>query len=142
MREYSAIIERARQCGVTVRWLSSPLTMFGQMRLLESRSIVVRAVMLVLLATPPAFGQAGVTTTRTDSLKPPRPLFEFRDLVVAGAFVGGTIAAFPLDKRLAHHLENPGAQANKFFGHAATGLEEFTSPGAYFIGGGLYLVGR
>jgi membrane-associated phospholipid phosphatase len=95
--------------------------------------------MLVLLAANAARGQAAVTNTHTDSVK---PLFAFRDLVVAGAFVGATIAAFPLDKRLAHHLENPGAQENKFFNHAATGLEIFTSPGAYYIGAGWYLIGR
>jgi membrane-associated phospholipid phosphatase len=83
---------------------------------------------------------AGASATRADSS--PSPLFTYRDAVVAGAFVGATIIAFPLDKRIAHHLENPGAQENKFFNHAATGLEEFTSPGAYLIGGGLYLIGR
>jgi membrane-associated phospholipid phosphatase len=91
------------------------------------------------LAGAAAFGQATPAPISKDSVS---PLFGVRDLIVAGAFVGGTIAAFPLDKRLAHHLENPGAQANKFFNHAATGLESFTSPGAYVIGGGLYVVGR
>jgi membrane-associated phospholipid phosphatase len=118
------------------------------MRILESRFTIVlhaasrssrRASVLLLVAGSVALGQSTPAVTHTDSVK---PLFSFRDLVVAGSFVGGTIIAFPLDKRLAHHLENPGAQANKFFGHAATGLEEFTSPGAYYIGGGMYLVGR
>lgn len=49
---------------------------------------------------------------------------------------------FPLDQRIAHRLENPGTQANRFFHHAATGFEVIASPGAYVIGGSLYLVGR
>lgn len=109
------------------------------MRLFEFRSIAVRGAALTLLAANVAFGQSAVTATRGDTLK---PLFGLHDLVVAGAFVGATIAAFPLDERLAHHLENPGAQENKFFNHAANGLEIFTSPGAYFIGAGWYVIGR
>ncbi len=70
------------------------------------------------------------------------PLFTAKDAWLGAAFVAGTIAMFPLDKRLAQHLTNPGAQANKFFANSAKGLESFTSPGAYFIGGGLYLIGR
>lgn len=98
-----------------------------------------RAVVGLCFAGAMAFGQTTPTPASKDSVK---PLFGFRDLVVAGGFVGATIVAFPLDQRLAHHLENPGAQANKFFNHAAKGLEVFTSPGAYYIGGGLYIVGR
>ncbi|HEY4217155.1 MAG TPA: phosphatase PAP2 family protein [Gemmatimonadaceae bacterium] len=100
---------------------------------------IARALIGLCLAGATAMGQAVPGQASRDSTK---PLFGFRDLVVAGAFVGGTIVAFPLDERLARHLENPGAQANKFFKHAATGLEVFTSPGAYFIGGGLWIVGR
>ena len=61
---------------------------------------------------------------------------------MAGAFVAGTVVMFPFDERLAKHLTNPGAQANKFFKNASTGIEAIASPGSYIIGGSLYAVGR
>jgi membrane-associated phospholipid phosphatase len=79
---------------------------------------------------------------KADSAKTPAPLFTTKDFIVAGAFTGGMIAMFPLDKRLAKHLTNPGARANKFFKDASTDVEWIASPGAYFIGGSLYAVGR
>jgi membrane-associated phospholipid phosphatase len=79
---------------------------------------------------------------KADSAKTPAPLFTTRDFVIAGAFGAGMVAMFPLDKRLAKHLTNPGAQANKFFRNASTGVEWIASPGPYFIGGALYAVGR
>jgi membrane-associated phospholipid phosphatase len=98
-----------------------------------------RSIVALCLAAATALSQTTPAAASKDSVK---PLFAFHDLIVAGVFTGATIAAFPLDKRLAHHLENPGAQANKLFNHAANGLEVFTSPGAYLIGGGLYAIGR
>jgi membrane-associated phospholipid phosphatase len=70
------------------------------------------------------------------------PFFTFKDFVLAGAFVVGTVAMTPLDRRLGEHLQNPGAQANHFFKDAAHGVEVIASPGAYVIGGGLYLAGK
>jgi len=70
------------------------------------------------------------------------PLFTYRDAVVAGAFAVTTVAMAPLDRRIAQHLQTPGAQGNRFIHHSATGLEVFTSPGAYVIGVGMYAVGR
>jgi membrane-associated phospholipid phosphatase len=81
----------------------------------------------------------GAQTTRPDSTQ---PLFTMRDAAIAGAFVGATIIAFPLDKRVAHRLEDQSTQTNRFLDHAATGFELIASPGAYVIGGGLYVVGR
>ncbi|MEO6878348.1 MAG: phosphatase PAP2 family protein, partial [Gemmatimonadaceae bacterium] len=91
------------------------------------------------LAAQPA---AAKQTSTADSATEHRPLFDARDAEIAAVFAGATVAAFPLDKRIAHHLENQGAQANKFFDHAATGFELIASPGAYVIGGSLYAVGR
>jgi membrane-associated phospholipid phosphatase len=79
---------------------------------------------------------------KADSAKTPAPLFTKKDLIVGGAFVVGTVAMFPFDERLAKHLTNPGAQANKFFKNASTGVEWIASPGPYIIGGTLYAVGR
>jgi membrane-associated phospholipid phosphatase len=79
---------------------------------------------------------------KADSAKVPAPLFTTKDFVIAGAFAVGTVAMFPFDERLAKHLTNPGAQANKFFKNASTGVEWIASPGAYVIGVTLYAVGR
>jgi membrane-associated phospholipid phosphatase len=79
---------------------------------------------------------------KADSAKVPAPLFTTKDFVTVGAFAVGTVAMFPFDERLAKHLTNPGARANKFFSKASTGVEWIASPGPYFIGGTLYAVGR
>src|SRR5256885_5435876 len=79
---------------------------------------------------------------KADSAKTPAPLFTTKDFVYAGAFAVGMVAMFPFDAKLAKHLTNPGAQANNFFKNASTGVEWIASPGAYVIGGTLYVVGR
>lgn len=61
---------------------------------------------------------------------------------MAAGFGVATVALFPLDKHLAHELRDSSAQANRFFKHASTGVELIASPGAYFIGGSMYIVGR
>ena len=79
---------------------------------------------------------------KADSAKTPAKLFTKKDYMIGGAFVVGTFAMFPFDEQLAKHLTNPGAQANQFFKNASTGVEWIASPGAYVIGGTLYVVGR
>ena len=79
---------------------------------------------------------------KADSAKTPAPLFTTKDFIAAGAFTVGMVAMFPLDERLAKHLTNPGAQANKFFKDASKGVEWIASPGPYLIGGTLYAVGK
>ena len=69
-------------------------------------------------------------------------LFTKRDLVVAGAFTTTTMLFFPLDRQIARDLQDSSVQANRFFEKAAKGVEYIATPGAYFIGGGMYLVGR
>jgi membrane-associated phospholipid phosphatase len=59
-----------------------------------------------------------------------------------GIWTGATIALTPLDKHLALELQDSSVQANKFFKNASHGIEVIASPGAYYIGGSLYLVGR
>lgn len=71
-----------------------------------------------------------------------KKLFLERDAYVAGAFAIGTLALFPVDRRVAQQLQDSSTQANDFLGQAATGFERLTSPGTYSIGGGLYLIGR
>jgi membrane-associated phospholipid phosphatase len=70
------------------------------------------------------------------------PLFTKRDAVIAGALAVTTVLLFPVDREVAQELQNPNTQANKFFNHAATGVEIIASPGAYYIGGALLAFGR
>ncbi|HEY9225602.1 MAG TPA: phosphatase PAP2 family protein [Gemmatimonadaceae bacterium] len=70
------------------------------------------------------------------------PFFIAKDAYLALGFIAGTIAMIPLDRQIARSLLDSGAQANSFFKHASTGVEVIASPGAYYIGGTLYIVGR
>ncbi len=91
---------------------------------------------LVTTLTTFAVGQAAAQEPARD------PLFIPRDALIAAGFVVGTIAMFPLDRRIAEELQDPGTQANRFFRHASKGVEAIASPGAYYIGGSLWLIGR
>jgi membrane-associated phospholipid phosphatase len=70
------------------------------------------------------------------------PLFAKKDALLAAGFALATVAFFPLDRRAALELQDSTTQANRFFKDASTGVELIASPGAYFIGGGLFLVGK
>jgi len=70
------------------------------------------------------------------------PLFTRRDAYIGAGFAVATVALLPLDRHVALRLQDSTAQTNRFFHHAATGLEVFTSPGAFVIGGSLYAIGR
>ena len=111
-------------------------------------SLLHRGVALALamgVATAPianAYAQAIDSIAPDTSKKNTGKLFTIRDAYIAAGFAVATIAAFPLDKRAAEELQDPNTQANKFFRNASTGFEVIASPGAYFIGAGLYAVGR
>lgn len=72
----------------------------------------------------------------------PRAVFSRDDAYLAAAFVAVAAALFPFDQHFAEELQSPNAQSNRTLGNTATRLEKLTSPGAYYLGGGLYLVGR
>lgn len=75
-------------------------------------------------------------------LLPKRGLFTQRDAIVAGAFVAGAAAMLPIDRHIASRLQDPSLQANERLSDIAHGFEGLASPGAYFIGGALFLGGR
>jgi membrane-associated phospholipid phosphatase len=68
-------------------------------------------------------------------------LFTKRDLVVAGAFAGTTLLLFPLDRPIARNLQDSSVQTD-FLRDLSHGVEGIASPGAYYIGGSFYLIGR
>jgi membrane-associated phospholipid phosphatase len=69
-------------------------------------------------------------------------LFTYRDAAMAAGFVGLTFAMFPADRHIAERLQDEDLHTQRFLENSATGVEWITSPGAFFIGGGLYAVGR
>src|SRR5437764_1577935 len=68
------------------------------------------------------------------------PFFTRKDAVLAGIFAVGTVAMFPLDHHIAHYFQTP--SNSNFLQNASKGVEVIASPGAYVIGGALYVVGR
>ena len=59
-----------------------------------------------------------------------------------GFFTGTTLALTPLDTSLARELQDSSVQTNRFLKKASKGVEVIASPGAYYIGGSMYIIGR
>src|SRR5215510_7890405 len=115
-----------------------------------ARRLVTLAIGAVALASPlhqmlwaqAVAGDSSRVTSARDSSRGGDPLFKKRDAFMALGFAVGTVAFFPVDRRVATELQDSSTQANRFFKNSSTGVELIASPGAYVIGGALYLVGR
>jgi membrane-associated phospholipid phosphatase len=70
------------------------------------------------------------------------PFFTYRDALLLGGFIGGTIAIAPLDRHLAHTFQDPQLQENSTFRTAAGFFRFMGQPAPQIIGVGLYGVGR
>ena len=115
------------------------------------RGGAIALLVFTLNALPPAFAHAQVPEPGDERKVTPRDtahqsrhqtLFTYRDAALAAGFVGLTFAMFPVDKHIAEQLQNEDLTTNRFLEHSAVGFESITTPGAYVIGGGLYLAGR
>ena len=95
-----------------------------------------------LCCLPLALAAAGAQPSDTAHKVSTEPLFTRRDAWMAVGFLAVTAAASPLDERLAQRLQNSGAQNQTFFKDASKGVEYIAAPGAFIIGGGLYIAGR
>jgi hypothetical protein len=107
--------------------------------------VAAQTLLLVLAAgtAVPTLALAQQTQTDTTGVKQSTdPLFTSRDAIIAGAFVAGTIALFPLDRKIATNLQDKHNQGNRFFHHQATNFRLIAQPGAFAIGGAMYLGGR
>ncbi len=106
---------------------------------MRSVSPTASALLLALSLSVPAVAPLAqpADTTKVSSA----PLFTETDAWIAGGFVLGTILMFPLDKHLAGKLQDSTIQANRFFRNSADAVRIVTES-AWYIGGGLYLVGR
>ena len=97
----------------------------------------------LILAISPSLALAQQVQTDTTGVKPSQePLFTSRDAIYAGAFTLATVALFPLDKKIAQDLQDQHNQSNRFFHHQATNFRLIAQPGAFAIGGAMYLGGR
>ena len=94
---------------------------------------------MALVLAPPAVN-AQTTTTTTEVHQ--RPLFTWRDGVLAGGFIVGTIAIRPLDKSAAAVSQGPIPQANPYLKKAAIGFNRIALPGSFIIGASMYAAGR
>src|SRR3954470_12094192 len=79
---------------------------------------------------------------QSDTTRPPRALFTYRDGFLAGIFVGATFAIEPLDKAVAERLQQPNSQKSAMLQKAATGFRVVALPGSAIIGTSMYAAGR
>jgi membrane-associated phospholipid phosphatase len=118
--------------------------MFKTLR--AARGVFAGCMTLALLGMPalPIVASGQIVLSKPDSALPQKHkhLFNHRDAVIAAGMAVTMFALFPVDKRLAAELRDSATQANRFFSHASKGVELIASPGAYFIGGGLFVLGR
>jgi PAP2 superfamily protein len=90
---------------------------------------------------PPPGDDRTVVPRDTAHAERRQTLFTYRDAILAGGFAGITVAMFPLDKNIARQIRQD-STFNGFTQNSAVGFETISSPGAYVIGGSLYLIGR
>lgn len=123
---------------------------FRSPRALVRRTALLAAVAVALGSVQPAHASAQEPAPGDDRKVVPRDtahaerhqtLFTYRDAILAGGFAGLTVAMFPLDKNIARQIRQD-STFNGFAQKSAVGFENISSPGAYVIGGGLYLYGR
>ena len=119
---------------------------------LLSLALLAPSVQLASAQTPSA-PSVSPDTTSPDSgtvvqqgqvrpLVVPRGLFARADAFLAAGFAAATVALFPLDQHFAEELQSPAAQSSDALDNTATRFEKLSSPGAYYLGGGMYLLGR
>ena len=79
---------------------------------------------------------------QTTTEAPRVPLFTWNDAYLAGGFIVGTLALRPVDQYFATRLQNKYTQSNRFLQDVAVTVRTIAEPGAFIIGGTLYVVGR
>lgn len=104
---------------------------------MRTRNLAVAALLGTTLVGTPLRN----ATAQTDTI-PRRPLFTYRDAILAGAFVVGTVAVFPFDKHYAIQLQDTSRQDSRFYNDVANTVRTIAEPGAWIIGGSMYAVGR
>ncbi len=101
------------------------------------RSFTTLVLCLALLAPPCATAQVFEDSAEAST----QPLFTAEDAFFAGSVIFATLAIAPLDKGFADYLQGS-PQTNRFLRGLSRTVEAIAHPGAYFIGTGLYAIGR
>jgi membrane-associated phospholipid phosphatase len=97
----------------------------------------LRASLIVGIVTPSALlAQTATTPLQRVSL------FTRDDAYLAGGFVGATLALRPVDEFFATRLQNKYSQSSRILQDVAVTFRTVAEPGAFIIGGTLYVVGR
>jgi membrane-associated phospholipid phosphatase len=96
----------------------------------------------LLLGAATSVPVAAQTPMPGDSVHASKTLFTYRDVALAGAFVGLTFAMFPLDRNMARRLQDSSTQASHFFKGASRDVAWVANPGSLVIGVGMYGVGK
>ncbi|HVB31603.1 MAG TPA: phosphatase PAP2 family protein [Gemmatimonadaceae bacterium] len=107
---------------------------------MKSRSRWMVGVVMAMVAPSVAWAQG--TAAGRDSATAPPPLFTRADGWLAGGFVAGMVAVWPLDESIAERSQLPSNQSNAALKNTATVFRELADPGTVIIGGGLYIAGR
>jgi membrane-associated phospholipid phosphatase len=107
--------------------------------MIARRVVIAGAAAVLLGGGVPAHGQ---TQAPADSSAGKPALFETRDLYWAAGFAAATVVAAPLDRQLAHTLQQPSIQANRILSKGSVGARLLGSPGAEVLGGLVYGAGR
>src|ERR1051325_3915407 len=111
-------------------------------RILNSLTGLSLGLVLIVGGSDTAAAQIGLSHPDSTLPQKHRHLFHRQDAYLAGGMTAAMVALFSVDKTLAQVLQDSSTQANHFLNNSAKGVELIASPGAYFIGGGLYIVGR
>ena len=90
---------------------------------------------------PPPGDNRTVVPRDTAHAQRHQTLFTYRDAILAAGFAGLTVAMFPIDENVARQIRQD-STFNGLTQRSAVGFETISSPGAYVIGGSLYLIGR
>jgi len=90
---------------------------------------------------PPPGDNRTVVPRDTAHAERRQTLFTYRDAILAGGFTVLTVAMFPLDENVARQIRQD-STFNGFTQKSAVGFETIAAPGAYVIGGSLYIFGR
>ena len=101
------------------------------------------AITALALAVPLAsLLPATAAAQNADSTSSAKPLFTYRDAILAGAFALTARLVHPLDEHYRDRLQDSSTQANRKLQVLATFVRTTATPGSYVIGTTMYAVGR
>ena len=103
--------------------------------LMSRRFLCAVAVGCTLVMPATAFAQATAPAPHVQ-------LFTVDDAYLAGGFIAGTFALRPVDEFFARRLQNKYSQSSRFLQNVAVTVRTIAEPGAFIIGGTLYVAGR